>query len=454
MKRTKHHRKTNSTWTRATAAAKVDDRLHHLKIEQCYGPRLPAPDPLPPYNDGRPPPVPFAPPTSTAPPSAATPPAAPHPDQPQCHANAPPSATSAPHPGALASIPNPADTSQQPTHHKDFVFASPQLRVKIALPLYAGFRRRGGLSDFINSFNNHGKFSILVVPIDIVSNNDRYNILDRTNFKHYLALIADGDIIGILAGPLCETWSASRHRPLADTTKQGPRPFRSTILPFGMKKCTHKELTQVDAGNLLLTIAFRWFVEMISVGGFALIEHPADAGPEYASISKLPITQRLLSHPCVRKETFYQGLLGQISPKPTTILTLRMPAFHTLYTKLKTNVVPPPLPQHDESGAFATSAAKTYQPRFCALIAALILDTTHRQHLDVLRHALFMRQVVSKFKSMSDHFNSLNEDDHCDLIPHRIPAADIPASVLQLLEWHSEEQTHGPDYHGPLQSPS
>ena len=191
---------------------------------------------------------------------------------------------------------------------------------------------------------------------------------------------------------------------------------------------------------------------MIPAGGFALIEHPADAGTVFASIFKLPMTQRLLALPTVRKETFPQGLLGQVSPKPTSTLTLRMPGFAKLYVALKTDRMPPALPQRDADGSFATAKAKTYQPRFCALIAAMILDTCHRQHLDELRHAYFMREVIARFQSMLTQFEGSHPDDAADLVPHGISPSDINAEVAPLLDWASEEQVHGPDYHGPLPS--
>ena len=331
---------------------------------------------------------------------------------------------------------------------------NPHVKIKIVLHLYAGFRRRGGVSDFVYAFNNCNDISLLVIPIDIVSDNSRHNILDPSNFKHYLTLIHNGHIIGILAGPPCETWSASRHRAIEDQSRKGPRPIRSTILPLGMQKCTHKELTQIDVGNMLLTVAFRLFVEMIAAKGFALIEHPADAGAHFASIFKLCITQRLLAIPVVRKETFAQGLLGQISPKPTSILTLRLPSFRKLFASLKTSVMPPPLPQLDSDNKFATSAAKTYQPRFCSLIAAMILDTVHKQQLDQLRHAYFMRNVVAKFRNMLREYESTDSSttslDFVDFVHHCIDESDIPSDVAPLLDWFSSEQVHGPDYHGPL----
>ena len=270
-----------------------------------------------------------------------------------------------------------------------------------------------------------------------------------------MSLIHSGHVIGVLAGPPCETWSAARNRALEVGSGKGQRPLRSVQLPFGMQGRTAKELTQVEVGNALLTVALRLFTEMISAGGFGLVEHPASAGPAFASIFKLEIVQRLRSIGIVRLETFAQGLLGQISPKPTSILTLRLPSFAHLFKSFRTNVMPPPLRQINENGEFFTAAAQTYQPRFCALIGALILDTVHRPYVDVLRHAFVMREVVSKFKRMLIQYDAApSPDQRPDFVLHNIDKADIPQGIAPLLDWFSTEQTHGADYHGPLHASS
>ena len=73
------------------------------------------------------------------------------------------------------------------------------------------------------------------------------------------------------------------------------------------------------------------------------------------------------------------------------------------------------LPQLDSNGDFAVAEAKTYKPRFCALIAALILDTTHRQLLSELHHSFFMRNAVAKFKSFLDELENPARDCSDDL---------------------------------------
>ena len=76
---------------------------------------------------------------------------------------------------------------------------------KAVLHLCASFRRKGGIGDFVYAFNGHNNVQLLIIPIDIVSDNSRHKILDPDDFRHYLALFPSGHGIGVLAGPLCET---------------------------------------------------------------------------------------------------------------------------------------------------------------------------------------------------------------------------------------------------------
>ena len=87
---------------------------------------------------------------------------------------------------------------------------------------------------------------------------------------------------------------------------------------------------------------------------------------------------------------------------------------------------------------------------FCSLIAALILDSVHRQQHDVLRHAYLMREVVSKLEIILPGYESAQPEDVPDFVPRGIFESDIPHDVLPLLDWILSEQVHGPDYHGPL----
>ena len=110
---------------------------------------------------------------------------------------------------------------------------------------------------------------------------------------------------------------------------------------------------------------------------------------------------------------------------------------------------------HSQVAFFATAAAQTYQPRFCSLIAAMILDTVHFSVLDNLRHTFFMREVISNFKLMLyDYDTAATRDDRPDFVEHGIDPATIPLEVAPLLDWFSSEQVHGPDYRGPLSSSS
>ena len=85
----------------------------------------------------------------------------------------------------------------------------------------------------------------------------------------------------------------------------------------------------------------------------------------------------------------------------------------------------------------------------------MILDTVHKTRLDTLRHAYFMREVVSKYKSMLLEYEAADPStSDLDFIPHGINESDIPSSVLPLLDWHATEHSYGADYHGPLPTSS
>ena len=84
-------------------------------------------------------------------------------------------------------------------------------------------------------------------------------------------------------------------------------------------------------------------------------------------------TRALASAPVVQFVPFWQGLHGQVSRKPTTIMSCRLPSLkkHLSY-KHKTQF---PDPTRDVSCRFATTQLKEYPPSMSAAIAAAIGDT-------------------------------------------------------------------------------
>ncbi|CAK0899702.1 unnamed protein product [Prorocentrum cordatum] len=56
--------------------------------------------------------------------------------------------------------------------------------------------------------------------------------------EHWLKLVREFSVVGLLGGPPCETWSAARFNSLANG--RGPRPVRSRELPWGIECLTSK----------------------------------------------------------------------------------------------------------------------------------------------------------------------------------------------------------------------
>jgi len=114
---------------------------------------------------------------------------------------------------------------------------------------------------------------------------------------------------------------------------------------------------------------------MIIVGGFGIVEHPAEPDEEdAASIWRLPIVQALLVAPGVQKRRLSQGLFGAISPKPTDLLTVNLP---DLPCELRQWMTRTELPRAraiglDSKGCWKTGYLKEYPPAMCGALASAL----------------------------------------------------------------------------------
>ena len=317
------------------------------------------------------------------------------------------------------------------------------------LHLYAGHRRAGDVPDFVNALSGIHGFFFCFIPVDIVSQNQKHNACDPLNLLMYLDLIRRKVVHGVLCGPPCETWSAARFREIVDaiiaaSKRKPPRPVRSVSDLYGIAGLAAREYSQLFVGNQLLFVSLMCFIECVGAGGLALIEHPADAGPDKPSIFKLPAIQRLLDIDIVRRTTFLQGKLGQISPKPTTVLTCRLPfilrfisSFSTATSRSNGGA------QFDEQGNFATAEAKTYQPRFCAVIAGTLVHSIVASQLPDLQREFLFRDVRSRLLSLVQDYEQLQCSD---FIPQQLPDCyDHPAELADMFEW-TDDGCRGADF--------
>ena len=175
-----------------------------------------------------------------------------------------------------------------------------------------------------------------------------------------------------------------------------------------------------------------------------MVEHPADSGHGYPAIWKLREIIRLLGLPGLDRIAFKQGPLGQVSPKPTMLLTCKLPSLLQCVAdcELPANQQRfAPLEVRDASGAFAIAATKTYPPRMCAgiilsawrTLAAQVVD--HRTLLDqydLVRNALIGRCIEV-------------EQGGADPLPVSLPPS-ADEQLHELARWPDEHAGIGPDF--------
>ena len=96
--------------------------------------------------------------------------------------------------------------------------------------------------------------------------------------------------------------------------------------------------------------------------------------PYYLEIAEI---YALVASPAVHKVNLLQKPCGQVSPKPTTLLVLRLPGLEEALARavLPVQELPPliDIMARDADGGWNTAVCKEYPPAFCAALVASIL---------------------------------------------------------------------------------
>ena len=135
-------------------------------------------------------------------------------------------------------------------------------RHRVVLHAFSGRRR---ICDFQYYFDQltetlQDAFVIHVVSLDTTVDKINGNIADPAVRKFWFRGIAQGRIIGLLAGPPCETWSRARAVQCSDTSRRDPRVVRTGDDLWGLAQLCSSEIEQVCVGNLLLCFTLEAFV--------------------------------------------------------------------------------------------------------------------------------------------------------------------------------------------------
>ena len=252
----------------------------------------------------------------------------------------------------------------------------PLFRERIILHAYSGRRRPGDFQWYLDRLAaQHGMVDLYVVSIDLVINATWGDIGRPETQRFWLRAIAQGQVLGMLSGPPCCTWSIARgktdpKRP--QLTSKGPRIIRTLQHLWGLPSVSLREMLQLCDGHLLLGFCVQAMVLLSTVGGIGILEHPREPDdPNAASIWRLPLIRMVLNLPGFRLVECAQGLLGATSAKGTGLMTLNLPE---LPIHIRDNAVRPELPRAatigtDEAGRFKTAILKEYPPALCKAFA-------------------------------------------------------------------------------------
>ena len=258
-------------------------------------------------------------------------------------------------------------------------------RELLLLHLFSGHRRDGDLSSFLCDMPAPSGTTLLPLALDIIFDPVRCDLSRLSTQRKWLDYAKVGAIVGFIAGPPCETWSAARAaggRAGSHHGDGGPRQIRSWNDPFGLPALSPDERRHVDLSNQLLLFSIDMALEMLPGLSFFLLEHPDvpdDAkGRDLPTIWETGPLKILQAHPAVQLHHLLQGRFGAKSPKPTGFLEKGLSTLREQLVRNGTCAVPKALRLGKTEGVYHTSSLKEYPPRLCAAIGGAVKDFLHR----------------------------------------------------------------------------
>eukprot|EP00438_Fugacium_kawagutii_P005626 Skav235144 [mRNA] locus=scaffold1072:78768:88405:- [translate_table: standard] len=236
-----------------------------------------------------------------------------------------------------------------------------------ALILFSGHRRDGDIATWLAHYGQ-----LTPICVDLAIHETAGNVMHD---EPWTQLIRARRVKAAHAGPPCETYTLARW--LEIPGEKGPRPLRSATYPWGLPDRKEKEVRQCHFGTVLMLKALQLLLLTWSYGGAITLEHPkgpygdADTDPYWCIWFSSFVRQWLLA-PEIQTVTFLQGPLGQVSPKPTTLLVGRLPDLPArIYSSYQRGWRPAQyLGGRTDSGAWKTAKAKEYPVTMCRILAA------------------------------------------------------------------------------------
>ena len=265
----------------------------------------------------------------------------------------------------------------------DYVKQIPRARSKelLILHLFSGHRREGDLSNFLADLPAPDNALITTLALDIIFDHLRCDLSRASTQRQWLDYAKAGAILGFVAGPPCESWSAARTaggKAGSHWGDGGPRQIRSWSSPFGLDATTPDERAHIRLANSLLLFSVDMALEMIPSVSFFLLEHPGI--PENAKGRDLPTIWEtgplrvLRAHPATSFVEILQGRFGAKSPKPTVFVTKGLETLPTHLARQGTCALPKALRLGKTEGVYNTASLKEYPPKLCRAIGDSVAD--------------------------------------------------------------------------------
>eukprot|EP00438_Fugacium_kawagutii_P005394 Skav210139 [mRNA] locus=scaffold1493:184635:185549:+ [translate_table: standard] len=258
-------------------------------------------------------------------------------------------------------------------------------RIRYILHAYSGRRRFGDIQHFIEKAEqSYPDIQIQVLSVDVIIDQRFGDLMDESTHEFWLTCIRDHLVVGLIAGPPCNSWSKVRRQRI-EGSKYGPRPVRAPHQPWALPSLSLKELSQVFGGNVLLAFAVKALYALLLYGGVGLVEHPDDPGTdEDVSIWKLPLIAALCRHEEITLHHASQGYHGSESYKPTGLLALRLPHLEASLQRwcLSSWHLQSKTTGRADTGEYNTAKLKEYPPAFCGGVASAMCQALATYPLD------------------------------------------------------------------------
>ena len=262
------------------------------------------------------------------------------------------------------------------------------------LHFFSGELRAGDLQEALGAIDIPSGYTRVILAVDIIFDAIRGDLTVKATQDKWINYIRRGLIDAIFSGPPCESWSKSRQDggiPECTTGDGGPRMIRLASRPQGLASLRVREASQVLLANILLLYTLTAFFEMLLMGKFAMVEHPATPDGEeerwLPSIWRLLITRYLRCHPGVQSALIFQGFYRAKSPKPTLLMFAcgnKIRVENILTDNRVTSRLPRSLKMGMVDGEYATASLKNYPSGLCRALAQVLQQWLflHVKHLD------------------------------------------------------------------------